>query len=237
MSAPTYFSPVFQAFAAERSAATIQQQDLVNRLLGTGSRNLDLRARTLRGGGLTLCGITGLGSFSHVSHTWLWLWDNPGFDWEHPGVAPLRAIYRFGARHRIPELTTGHLDLSGFPHPHGAATILAVAGAYVLGGQAVWSCRFNDGKGSTYVHINDPQVPVAPFDPATAPALIMRAAQVWPGEQRAVVRGLFRHFAMHCEETPQRIGARHSSGAVITAAFDPMGRITGVSGGATAPGR
>src|SRR5262249_38049814 len=158
-------------------------------------------------------GVTGLGSFSHLSRTWLWMWANPDFDWEHPAVAPVRLIYLFGERQGIPELTTGHLDLSGFANPHGAATTLAIASAYILGGHGIWSCRFNEGKGSTYVHIDDPQVPVARFDPATTSDLLMRAAQVWPGEQRGVVRGLFRHFNMTTSETPDQIAGRHASGA------------------------
>jgi hypothetical protein len=230
MSAPSDFSPIFQAFAADCTAAAIQQQDLVNEFLGTHHRNLDLIARTLTGNGLILGGVTGLGSFSHLSQTWLWMWDNPGFDWEHPAVAPVRMIYRFGDRQGIPELTTGHLDLSGFPNPHGAATTLAIASAYVLGGQGIWSCRINEGKGSTYVHIDDPQLPVAQFDPATAPDLLMRAAQVWPAEQFAVVRGLFRHFNMAISEAPDQITGRHPGGAVLTAAFDPAGNIAAISG-------
>jgi hypothetical protein len=231
MSAPTAFSPQFQAFAADCSAAAIQQQDLLNAFLGSESRNLDLRGRTLSGNGLTLGGVTGLGSFSHVSQSWLWLWENPGFDWDHPAVAPLRAVYRFGTRERIPELTTGHLDLSGFPNPHWAATLLAIASAYVLGGRGIWSCRFNEGRGSAYVTIDDSQVPVARFDPATAPALLTRVARVWPTEQRAVVRGLFQHYGMACTETLERIGGRHADGTTLTASFDLTGVITGISGG------
>jgi Family of unknown function (DUF6882) len=230
MSAPSDFSPIFQAFAADCTAAAIQQQDLINEFLGTHHRNLDLSARTLTGNGLVLSGVTGLGSFSHLSQTWLWMWENPAFDWEHPAVSPVRTIYQFGERQGIPELTTGHLDLSGFANPHGAATTLAIASAYVLGGQGIWSCRINDGKGSTYVHIDDPQVPVAWFDPATAPDLLMRAAQVWPSEQRAVVRGMFRHFNIASRETPERIAGRHPGGAVLIADFDPAGNITAVSG-------
>jgi hypothetical protein len=231
MSAPTAFSPQFQAFAADCSAAAIQQQDLLNTFLGDESRHLDLRGRTLGGGGLTLSGVTGLGSFSHVSQSWLWLWDNPGFGWDHPAVTPLRMVYRFGAQQHIPELATGHLDLSAFPNPHWAATLLAIASSYVLGGRGIWSCRFNDGKGSVYVSIHDPQVPVARFDPATAPELLSRVARVWPAHQRAVVRGLFRHYKMACTETPERTDGRHADGTVLTAGFDPTGMITGISGG------
>jgi hypothetical protein len=232
MSPRATFSPAFQAFAADCSAAAMQQQDLFNRFLGAEHRNADLRARTLTGGGLTLGGVTGLGSFSHVSLTWLWMWDNPGFTWDHPAVAPLRAIHGVGQRQGIPELTIGHLDLSGFANPHGAATIIAIASARVLGGQGVWSCRINDGKGSTYVHVDDPQVPVAQYDPATAPDLLRRAAEIWPTEQRAVVRGLFRHFNVPCDEAQERIGGRYPGGAAVIAGFDAMGRITAISGGA-----
>ncbi|GAA2448994.1 hypothetical protein GCM10010191_78080 [Actinomadura vinacea] len=229
MSRQTSYSPAFEAFAAERSAAAIQQQEALNGFLGSEHRSADLDARTLRGGGLTIGGVTSLGSFSHLSQTWLWTWANQNFDWEHPAVAPVRAIHEHGLRHDIPELTAGHLDLAGFPDPHQAATTMAIAAGHLLGGNGIWSCAINEGKGAAYVHLDDPQLPAAGFDPDSAPRLLMTAVQVFPGDHRRVVRGYFERHDAPYEETTERIAGGPQGGGRISVGFDTDGRLDRVS--------
>jgi hypothetical protein len=223
------FSPVFQAFAADCSAAAIHQQDALNGHLGAASHEVDLNARTLAGEGNIYGGVTSLGSFSHLSRTWLWSWDNPHFGWEHPAVEPARMIYMFGKRNGIPELTTGHLDLSGFPNPHQAASTMTIAAAYVLGGNGVWSCRINDGKGSAYVHLDDPQLPVAGFDPLATSRLLMTAVEVFPADHRRVVRGYFERFELPYEENEDAIRGREPDGGQVVVAFTDRGLIKAIS--------
>jgi len=229
MSRQSSYSPAFEAFGAERSAAAIQQQEALNEFLGSERRAADLDSRTLRSDGLVLGGVTSLGSFSHLSQTWLWTWANPNFDWDHPAVAPVRAIHDYGVQHGIPELTTGHLDLSGFPNPHQAASTMAIAAAHLLGGNGIWSCAINEGKGAAYIHLDDPQLPVAAFDPGAAPRLIMTALQVFPGDHRRVVRGYLESHGARYEETPEGITGGLPGGGSITVAFDSEGRIAHLS--------
>jgi hypothetical protein len=231
MSDLTRFSPTFEAFAGECSAAAIQRQDVLNGHLGTVTRHADLAARTLTGDDLRLGGVTSLGSFSHLSQTWLWSWENPNFSWEHPAVAPTRMLYDFGGRQGIPELITGHIDLSGFPDPHGAATTMAIAAAHLLGGNGVWSCRINDGQGSAYVHLDDPQLPVARFDPMAAPGLLMRAAEVFPTDHRRIVRGYFEYFEVPFTDFGDRIIGGLPDLPTVAVAFSDRNLITVTSVG------
>lgn len=228
------YSPAFEAFAAECSAAAIHRQDVLNDFLGTAIRRFNLRERTLTGEDFTSGGVTSLGSFSHLSQTWLWTWDNPHYSWEHPAVAPLRHIFAYGERHHIPELTTGHLDLSHFPDPHQAATTFAIGAAYILNGNGVWSCRINEGKSSAYIHLDDPQMPVATFDPAAAPRLLLTATSVFPADHRRVVRGFFERFDLAYTETPAQMVAHHPT-ATLTTTFDSQGRLTTISTTASHP--
>lgn len=223
------FSAEFEAFAGLGSAAAIHQQDAFNDFLGREERHFDLNARTLAGGGITLGGVTSLGSFSHLSQTWLWAWDNPNLGWDHPAVAPTRAVHDFGKRRGIPELTTGHLDFSAFPDPQQAATTMAIAAGTVLGGHGVWSCRINEGKGSAYVHVDDPQLPVAGFDRFATPRLLTTAAQVFPAHPRRVAQGYFERFRVPYKETDRTIVGTTSDGVVIEVSFDREGRLDRVS--------
>jgi len=223
------FSPVFQAFAADCSAAAIQQQDVLNDHLGSAPHTIDLNARTLAGKGNVYGGLTSLGSFSHCSQTWLWSWDNPHLGWDHPAVEPLRRIVRFGERHEIPELTTGHIDLSDFPDPHQAASTMAIAASYVLGGQGVWSCRINDGKGSTYVHLDDPRLPVAGYEPLAASRLLMTAVEVFPADHRRVVRGYFERLDLPYQENEDAITGGPDGGAQVVVGFTGNGLLDRIS--------
>jgi hypothetical protein len=223
MSRQTSYSPAFKAFGAEYSAAAIQRQEALDASLGTEHRTADLHARTLRGNGSTVGGVTSLGSFSHLTQTWLWTWANPGFDWEHPAVAPLRTIHDYGERNAIPELTSGHLDLGGFPDPHQAAATMAIAAGYLLDGNGVWSCHINEGKGSAYVHLDDPGLPSPGFDPIAAARLLMTAVEVFPEDHRRVVRGYFERSGVPYEETAETI-----TGGGIQADFDEHGILAKV---------
>ncbi|MFI0357662.1 DUF6882 domain-containing protein [Actinomadura sp. 9N407] len=229
MSRETAYSPAFKAFGAEHSAAAIQRQEALDASLGTEHRTADLQARTLRGNGSTVGGVTSLGSFSHVTQTWLWSWANPNFDWDHVAVAPLRRIHEYGERNGIPELTTGHLEFGGFPDPHQAATTLAIAAGYLLDGNGVWSCTINDGKGSAYVHLDDPQLPSPGFDPLAASRLLMTAVEVFPEDHRRTVRGYFERCAVPYEETADTIAGGAPDGDRIQANFDERGRLEKVT--------
>lgn len=150
---------------------------MLNEVLGDGDVRFDIDERTLTTGGRTYHGITFLGSFSHLDQTWLWAWDNEHFRDDLSAIEPLRAVREYGRRHDIAELTIGRLDLSGFPNPHQAATTMVIAAAALLGGNGVHSCRINDEKGSAYFHLDDPQLPVAAYDPLSASRLLMTAVE------------------------------------------------------------
>src|SRR5262249_2111201 len=70
------YSPQFEAFGSEGSAAAIHRQDMLNEALGDGYVHFDLGERTMTVDGNTYHGVTLLGSFSHESRTWLWAWAN-----------------------------------------------------------------------------------------------------------------------------------------------------------------
>jgi hypothetical protein len=228
------YSDAFENFAGRSSAVVIHRQDVLNEFLGPVDRQFDLRARTLTGGGQVFGGVTSMGSFSHLSQTWLWSWANPNFSWDDPAIAPLRELHAYGSRHGIVEFTTGHIDFSGFPNPHQAATTMALAAAYPLGGNGCWSCRINDGKGSAYLHLDDPQIPEATYNPLATGRLLMTAAEVFPANPKLVVQGYIARYGTRYKEAPNVVAGDMVDGGELAVQFDDHGRITALS---CSPGR
>ncbi|MFB9838509.1 SEL1-like repeat protein [Actinoallomurus acaciae] len=222
-------SPGFEAFAAEGAAAAIHRQDVLNATLGEGEVHFDTDERTLTAGGRTYHGVTLLGSFSHLDRSWLWSWANEHFRDDHPAVEPLDAVREYGREHDIAELTIGRLDLSGFSNPHQAATTMAIAAGALLGGNGVHSCRINGGKGSVYLHLDDPGLPVAAYDPLSAARLVTAATEVFPSDPRRVVRGFVVHYGSGIAEGPDVIEGRFPGGHRLTVAFTSDGLIKAIT--------
>ncbi|GLY89226.1 SEL1-like repeat protein [Actinoallomurus iriomotensis] len=223
------YSPAFEAFAGEGSAAAIHRQDVLNAALEGDHVNFNVDERTLTTGGRTYHGVTLLGSFSHLDQSWLWSWANQHYGDDHPAIAPLEAVREYGRDHDIPELTVGRLELSGFPQPHQAATTMAIAAGALLGGNGVHSVGINDGKGSAYFHIDDPQLPVAGYDPLAAPRLVMTAVEVFPSDPRRVVRGFVAHYGAGIAEGPDVIQGSFPDGRKLTVGFTEEGLVKAIS--------
>lgn len=225
MSTPKDFSGPFQKFGATVAAAAIQQQDLFNATLGPADRWADLDARTLTGADGVLTGVSLLGSFSHLTRTWLWGWANPSFPQDHPAIAPGLRIREFGTQYGILEFTTGEPELAGFAAPQQAAITLAIAAGVVLGGQGTWSTAINDGKGAVYLHLDDSLLPTASFDPIATPRLLMAAVSAFPADHRRVVRGYLKHFKIPYAESSDAVSGKAADGSTVTASFDQYGRL------------
>ncbi|WP_329251249.1 sel1 repeat family protein [Actinoallomurus sp. NBC_01490] len=223
------YSPEFEAFASEGSVAAIHRQDVLGEALGDGDVSFDVDERTLTTGGRTYHGVTLLGSFSHLDRSWLWAWANDHYQDDHPAVEPLRAVREYGRDHGIAEFTVGRLDLSGFPNPHQAGTTMAIAAGALLGGNGVHSCGINDGQGSAYFHLDDPELPVAAYDPLKAAGLVMRAVEVFPSDPRRVVRGLVAHYGSRIAEGPDVIQGRFPDGHTLTVGFTSDGLVGGIT--------
>jgi TPR repeat protein len=223
------YSPRFEAFAGEGSAVAIHRQDVLTAALGDDDVHVDVDERTLTTGGRTYHGVTLLGSFSHLDQSWLWAWANQHYADDHPAVEPLRTIREYGREHDLPELTVGRLDLSGFPQPHQAATTMAIAAGALLGGNGLHSVRINDGKGSAYFHLDDPELPVAAYDPLRAAGLVTRAVEVFPSDPRRVVRGLVAHYGGVIAEAPDVIQGRFPEGHTLTVGFTSDGLVKAIT--------
>ncbi|TMR04819.1 tetratricopeptide/SEL1-like repeat protein [Actinomadura soli] len=213
---PTFYSPEFQAFASELSAAAIQQQDAFNDVFTMEHIEWDPEEATMTLDGRTLRGLTVLGSFSNLSQIWLWTWDNPSWGQDLPSLAKLRTIREFGERHQIPELIKGHLDFSRFNHPAEGAFTMALSVAPLIGAKGVSFVTVNDGKGRLVLAADDPSLPGARFDRPAVPRLLMRAAEVWPQEQRRVVRGFMERHGFEIAESPAVIVVESADGHRVT---------------------
>ncbi|MFD0683771.1 tetratricopeptide repeat protein [Actinomadura fibrosa] len=213
---PTFYSPEFQAFASEIAAAAIHQQDVFNDAYTQDYLEWNLERATVTLDGRTLRNLTVLGSFSNLTQTWLWAWDNPTFDQDSPSLAELRTIREFGARHRIPELLKGHLDFSRFNLPTEGAFTMALAAAPLIGARAVSFVTINEGKGRLVLASSDPDLPTAEYDPLTAPRLLLRAAEVWPDDQHNVVRGFLKHHGFQIDESPAILLVEYADGHQVT---------------------
>ncbi|MEV5828372.1 tetratricopeptide repeat protein [Spirillospora sp. NPDC052242] len=225
------FSTEFEAFAGAEAAAAIHRQDVLNEALGDGDVRFDLHARTLAVGNRVFRGVTLLGSFSRLDDSWLWGWANPHFSPDEPAVAPVRAIREHGERRGVPELVTGRLDLRGFPNPHQAAATMAIGAGALLGGNGVHSCAINDGKGSSFFHLDDPALPVARFDRIAAPLLLMTAAEVFPNDHRNVVQGFMAHHGFRIRMSAGVVEGVSPDGDRVTVGFTEDGLIDAVSVG------
>jgi hypothetical protein len=226
------YSPEFEAFGGEGSAAAIHRQEVLIDALGDGDVHFDMDVGTMTvGDERTFHGGTLLGSFSHLSGTWLWLWENPHFDLTLPAFTRVREIREFGQRQQIPEFTAGRLDFSGFPDPYQAATTMVIAAAALLGGNGVHAYRVNDGKGSAFLHVDDPQLPAEEFPRLSAPRLLMRAIGVFPADHRRVVRGFLAHYGFRIRESADVIDGRDADGYGLAAGFTPDGRLDQVTVG------
>ncbi|MFI0366752.1 DUF6882 domain-containing protein [Actinomadura sp. 1N219] len=218
---PTFYSPEFQAFASEGSAAAIQQQDVFNDAFALDYVEWNPEEATMTLDGRVLRGLTVLGSFSNLSQTWLWTWDNPSWDADLPALAKLRTIREFGERHQIPELVKGHLDFSRFNHPAEGAFTMALAAAPLIGAKGVCFVTVNDGKGRLVLATDDPGLPDAEFDRLAVSRLLTRAAEVWPHEQRRVVRGFMEHHGFEIGESSAVIVVESDDGQRVTVHCPP----------------
>ncbi|XVQ14104.1 DUF6882 domain-containing protein [Spirillospora sp. CA-255316] len=228
--APGAYSPEFEAFGCEGSAAAIRRQEVLIEALGDGHVHFDMREGIMTvGGERTFHGVTLLGSYSHLSRTWLWLWDNPHFDLTLPAFSRVREIREFGERHRIPEFAVGHLDFSGFPDPYQAATTMVIAAAALLGGNGVHAYRVNDGEGSAFLHVDDPRLPADEFPRLHAARLLVRAIEVFPADHRRAVRGFLAHYGLRIRESRDVIDGRHTDGHGLTAGFTANGLLKSVT--------
>ncbi|MFC4055784.1 tetratricopeptide repeat protein [Actinomadura syzygii] len=213
---PTFYSPEFQAFASEISAVGIQQQDVFNDAFAQNHIEWDPEAATVTLDGRTLRGLTVLGSFSNLSQSWLWAWDNPSWDQDLPALAELRTIRGFGERHQLPELVKGHLDFSRFNHPAEGASTMALSAAALIGAKGVSLVTVNGGKGRLVLAVDDPGIPTATFDPLAVPRLLTHAAEVWPEEQHRVVRGFMERHGFEVSESPAVIVVESADGHRVT---------------------
>ncbi|MVU75747.1 hypothetical protein GPX89_00635 [Nocardia sp. ET3-3] len=226
---PSVFSPEFEAFGGWGAAAAIHKQDLLNDALGDGYLRYDLTARTLTTDTDSYGGLTMLGSFSNLDQSWLWAWDNPYLDTDRPAFEALAEIREYGARQGIPEFMIGRLDLSNFPNPKQAATTMVIAAATLLGGNGVKAMGINDGKGVTYLHVDDPRLPADEYDPIAAPRLLMTAAQVFPVDQALIVRGFIEHYGTRIQLSREVIAGDFAQGHRLAVAFTEDGLIKAIT--------
>ncbi|MFI0446782.1 DUF6882 domain-containing protein [Actinomadura sp. 6N118] len=213
---PTFYSPEFQAYASGIAAVRIHQQDVFNDAFTHDYIEWDPEEATVTLDGRTLRGLTVLGSFSNLSQTWLWAWDNPTWEQDLPALAGLRTLREFGELHQIPELLKGHLDFSRFNHPAEGAFTMALAAAPLIGAKGVSFVTVNEGKGRLVLATDDPSLPTAQFDRLAVPRLLTQAAEVWPHEQHRVVRGFMEHHGFEISESPAVIVVESADGRRVT---------------------
>ncbi len=151
--------------SAPRAAVVLQQQETLAEFLPREDWSADLTARTYTSGGVTVR-VSLLGSYAARERTWLWGWANPQFGDAHPAVTPTLVIRAVGERLAIPEFTTpgGRPVLVRGPAGHGGE-LIAMARRRP---RRRATSAYYDG-GSAYLHVDDPQVPHAQWDPVPLP--------------------------------------------------------------------
>ncbi|MCW2905071.1 MAG: hypothetical protein JWO67_7336 [Streptosporangiaceae bacterium] len=228
---PPPFSPGFIRLGAALTAVVLQQQETLSELLPREDWNADLTARTYSSGGVTVR-VSLLGSYAEREQTWLWGWANTQFGPEHPAVVPTLGVREAGERLGIAELTTPEVDLSGYDGPaaHGGE-LVAVAAAGLLGGGGYIGAGYPGG--SAYLHVDDPRVPLAEWDPLQVPRLVFNATSLFASDHRLTLARFLSHHQVAYRETPGTIEAHLPEGGTGLAAFDHFGRFTGWESGLT----
>ncbi|MFB4307702.1 DUF6882 domain-containing protein [Actinomadura sp. GTD37] len=219
------FSPAFDRLGAARAAVVLQQQETLAEFLPREDWSADLTARTYASGGVTVR-VSLLGSYAAHERTWLWGWANPQFGDAHPAVAPTLAIRAIGERLGIPEFTTPEVDLSWYEGPAGhGGELIAMAAGGVLGGAGYIGAGYDGG--SAYLHVDDPQVPAAQWDPVPLPRLLASAASLFPREPRLTLAGFLSHHRVPYRPADELTEVMLPGGGTARAAFDGLGRLVG----------
>lgn len=220
---PASFSPAFSRIGAALGAVVLQQQETLAEFLPREDWNADLTARTYTSGGVTVR-VSLLGSYAEQEGTWLWGWANPQFGEAHPAVAPTLAIRELGTLLGAPELTTPEVDLSWYDGPaaHGGE-LIAVVAAGLLGGAGYIGAGYDGG--SAYLHVDDPQVPRAAWDPVPVPRLIGNAVTLFPGNPHLTVARLLSHHRLPYRQSTRAIETGSPGGGSAAARFDGAGRF------------
>lgn len=222
---PSRFSPAFERLGAALAAVVLHQQETLAEFMPREDWNADLTARSYTSGGVTV-EVSLLGSYAVRERTWLWGWANPQFGDDHPAVAPTLAVREVGERLGIPEFVTPEVDLSWYGGPAGhGGELIAVAAGGVLGGGGYIGAGYDGG--SAYLHVDDPQVPAARWDPVPVPRLMINAVDLFPADHRLTLARLLSHHRVPYTEAPGSIEARLPGGGAAHAAFDSRGRFTG----------
>lgn len=217
------FSPAFERLGAARAAVVLQQQETLAEFLPREDWSADLTARAYSSGGVTVR-VSLLGSYAARERTWLWGWANPQFGEAHPAVVPTLAIRAIGERLGIPEFTTPEIDLSWYEGPAGhGGELVAMAAGGVLGAAGYIGAGYDGG--SAYLHVDDPQVPLAGWDPIPVPRLLASAAGLFPHEPRLTLAGLLAHHRVPYRQSDVLTEARLPGGGRARARFDGLGRF------------
>lgn len=218
------FSPAFGRVGAANAAIAAQQQEILAEFLPAADWTADLAAGSYTQGDVTLRVLL-LGSFAEQSRTWLWGWANPQFGAEHPAVAHPREL---GELLAIPELTAPELDLGWYEGPaRGAGDMIAMATTGLLGLSGTLPGSYDGGV--AYFAVQDPAVPAARWDSASAAGLITNGIRLFPHDPRLTVMRFFSHHRLPYTQDELSVTARLPGGGSAVARFDPAGRLASLS--------
>ena len=217
------FSPAFTRLGAAFAAVVLHQQETLADFLPRAEWSADLTAREYLTGGVTVR-VSLLGSYAERERTWLWGWANPQFGPQHAAVAPTLPVRELGERLGVSELVTQEVDLTWYDGPaaHGGEPIAMVA-VGLLGGGGYIGARYDGG--SAYLHVDDPQVPKATWDPEQLSRLILGSVALFPDDHQLTVARYLSHHGVAYRRTPEAIEAFLPDGGIGRASFDAAGRF------------
>lgn len=232
-SEPARFSRAFDRLGAAVAAVVLQQQEVLAGFLPREDWTADLTARTYSSGGVTVR-VSLLGSYAVRERTWLWGWANKQFGDEHPAVAPTLGVRELGERLDITEFAAPQIDLSWYQGPAGhGGELVAVAATGVLGGAGYIGAGYDGG--SAYLHVDDPRVPMAGWDPMPVPRLIANAVGLFPGHPQLTLARFLSHHLVPYRQRPGLIEAFPQGGGTARGTFDGYGRFIDWSSQLVAP--
>lgn len=117
----------------------------------------------------------------------------------------------------------------GIRRAGATASVGQPRGSTAIGGNGVHSCQINDGRGSAYLHLDDPRLPADAYDSISAPRVEMTAVEVFPADHRRVVQGLIAHYGAGLAEGPDVIQGRFPDGKRLTVGFTEEGLVKAIT--------
>ncbi|POM24802.1 hypothetical protein BTM25_34400 [Actinomadura rubteroloni] len=207
------FSDALLTIAAPHLGWVIEQLDTFHAAVPQGRVEHDAALGVAWIGGRELPAEL-LGSYAEDA-TFQWAWDKSGLSGA-PGLSASLKLKAIGEKNAVPELTHGMVDLGHFFDPRRAARTLALLATGLLGARGTLDFS-HGGRALTLLVTDDPAIPAAAPDPATAGTALGTAASLLKVNAEELITGYAAHHGLAAEPVPDGLRLKLKDGHSVHA--------------------